>query len=264
MLGFPALVDEGTSVRLAVFDTEEKAQQTHRNGLMRLFALQLSAQVNAIEKLPGMRDLAMQFMSLGTEKELKAQLVNQALTRTCLALPLPTDEATFSARVDAARGRILLVAQEILRLVNVIIVEYSALQKKLNGMQRGFPLSCADIAAQVAALMQKSFISETPFERLQHYPRYLKAAQLRLEKARSDETREKRLLSEWQSLGRPWERERNALRQAGQTGLLADPFLEEFRWLLEELRVALFAQELKTPSPVSVKRLQKMWEGRVR
>ena len=72
------------------------------------------------------------------------------------------------------------------------------------------------------------------------------------------------LLSEWQSLGRPWERERNALRQAGQTGLLADPFLEEFRWLLEELRVALFAQELKTPSPVSVKRLQKMWEGRVR
>ena len=145
-----------------------------------------------------------------------------------------------------------------------ILTEYSSLQKKLQAMHKGFPLTCADITAQVAVLMQKPFISATPFERLQHYPRYLKAAQLRLDKARSDETREKRLLAEWQSLGRPWERERNALRQAGQTGLLADPFLEEFRWLLEELRVALFAQELKTPSPVSVKRLQKMWEGRHR
>ena len=65
-------------------------------------------------------------------------------------------------------------------------------------------------------------------------------------------------MADWQALGRPWERERLALAKSGQ----ADPFLEEFRWLLEELRVALFAQELKTPSPVSVKRLQKMWEGR--
>ncbi len=264
MIGFPALIDEGESVRLAAFDTEDKAQQVHRQGLMRLFALQLAAQVKAIEKLPGMRDLAMQFMTLGTEKELKEQLVQQALERTCLMDPLPADSAAFAARTEAARGRILLVAQEILRLVGVILTEYSSLQKKLQAMQKGFPLTCADITVQVAVLMQKSFISATPFERLQHYPRYLKAAQLRLDKARSDEPREKRLLAEWQSLGRPWERERNALRQAGQTELLADPFLEEFRWLLEELRVALFAQELKTPSPVSVKRLQKMWEGRHR
>jgi ATP-dependent helicase HrpA len=262
MIGFPALIDEGESVRLAAFDTEDKAQQAHRKGMTRLFALQLSAQVKAIEKLPGMRDLAMQFMTLGTEKELKEQLVQQALDRTCLMEPWPADATAFAARTEAARGRILLVAQEILRLLGVILSEHSALQKKLQAVQKGFPLTCGDISSQLAALMQKSFITATPFERLQHYPRYLKAAQLRLEKARNDEAREKRLLAEWQSLGRPWERERNALRQAGQTGLLADPFLEEFRWLLEELRVALFAQELKTPSPVSVKRLQKMWEGR--
>ncbi|HLA33780.1 MAG TPA: DUF3418 domain-containing protein, partial [Rhodocyclaceae bacterium] len=80
----------------------------------------------------------------------------------------------------------------------------------------------------------------------------------------NDPTREARLLVEWQHLAKPWQREYQAMRQAGLCGENVDAFLEEFRWLLEELRVALFAQELKTPSPVSSKRLQKMWEGRIR
>ena len=97
-----------------------------------------------------------------------------------------------------------------------------------------------------------------PWERLAHYPRYLKAIQLRLEKARANPARDTQLMNDWQALYKPFERER--LAQRG----VADPFFEEFRWLLEELRVNLFAQELKTPSPVSVKRLQKMWDGRPR
>jgi ATP-dependent helicase HrpA len=125
-------------------------------------------------------------------------------------------------------------------------------------MQKVFPQTCADIAAQAAALLAKNFIAATPYERLAHFPRYLKAATLRLDKARADTPRDIRLMTDWQTLARPWQRERNTMTQSGIT----DPFLEEFRWLLEELRVALFAQELKTPSPVSVKRLQKMWEGR--
>ena len=108
--------------------------------------------------------------------------------------------------------------------------------------------------------MTKDFVLATPFERLTHFPRYLRAGALRLDKARADATRDARLMADWQSLAKPWERERLALLKAGQR----DPFLEDFRWLLEELRVALYAQELRTPSPVSVKRLQKMWEGRVR
>jgi ATP-dependent helicase HrpA len=67
-------------------------------------------------------------------------------------------------------------------------------------------------------------------------------------------------MADWQALGKPWERERNVMLKSGQAG---DAFLDEFRWLLEELRVALFAQELKTSSPVSVKRLQKMWDARL-
>ncbi|MCF8197628.1 MAG: ATP-dependent RNA helicase HrpA [Sulfuritalea sp.] len=262
-VGFPALVDLGESVRLTAFDTEDKARTEHRRGMARLFALQLSAQVKAIEKLPGLRETALQFIVMGenagTEKELREQLVAVTLERTCLMDPLPTEKSAFAIRRDEARGRVLLVAQEILRLIGGILGEHAALGKKLASVQKAFPQACADIGAQLAELLPKRFIATTPFERLQHYPRYLKAINLRLDKARSDPARDARLMADWQALGKPWERERNAMLKSGQHG---DVFLDEFRWLLEELRVALFAQELKTSSPVSVKRLQKMWDGR--
>ncbi len=257
-VGFPALVDEGDSVSLRAFDTEPKAQAMHRKGLARLFALALNQQVKAIEKLPSLRDMAMQFMPLGTEKELKDALVEATLGRTCLMEPLPKEKSAFVTRCDEARGRILLVAQEIARLIATVLAEHAVLQKKLAPMQKAFPAASADIAAQAAALMHKGFITATPFERLQHYPRYLKAALMRLDKLRADPARDTRLLADWQGLARPFERERSQQLQSG----VADPFHAEFRWLIEELRVALFAQELRTPSPVSVKRLQKMWETR--
>ncbi|MDP1733171.1 MAG: ATP-dependent RNA helicase HrpA [Sulfuritalea sp.] len=259
-VGFPALVDMGESVRLTAFDTEDKARAEHRRGMARLFALQLAAQVKAVEKLPGLREVALQFVSLGTEKELREQLIAVTLERTCLMDPLPTENSAFAIRREAARGRILLVAQEILRLVGSILAEHAVLAKKLASLQNAFPQACADIGAQLAELMPKKFVATTPFERLQHYPRYLKAITLRLEKARSDPARDTRLMADWQALGKPWERERNAMLKSGQLG---DAFLDEYRWLLEELRVALFAQELKTSSPVSVKRLQKMWDTRL-
>ncbi len=262
--GFPALVDAGNGVRLTVFDTQEKAQAAHRQGLRRLFSLQLAAQVKAIEKLPGLRDMALQFMPLGTEKELKEQLVAATLERTCLLDPLPAEKSAFVTRREAARGRILLVAQELARLLATIIGDYALLHKKLTTLQKVLPATCADISAQLADLLRKQFVVATPFERLQQYPRYLKAASSRLDKARNDPAREARLLAEWQSLGKPWERERNALQKSTQAETMNDPFMEAFRWLLEELRVALFAQELRTPAPVSVKRLQKMWDERMR
>lgn len=260
VIGFPALVDEGDGVRLAVFDTEEKARVEHRQGLARLFALQLKAQVQAIEKLPALHNLALSFLPFGSEKELKAQIVAATLERCCLMPPLPKDEQSFNARREAAKGRLLLVAQEIVRLVAQILAEHAALQKKLASLQKALPQAHADIQTQLERLLERHFIVATAWERLQHFPRYLKAASLRCDKARNDPARDARWLEEWQSVAKPWQREWQRARESGRH----DAFLEEFRWLLEELRVALFAQELKTPTPVSVKRLQRMWEGRPR
>jgi len=260
VVGFPALTDEGDSVALRVFDTPEKAEAAHRAGLRRLFALELREQVKYIEKsLSGLRDMALLYMSLGTEAELKAQLVAATLGRTCMMAPLPRTAADFAARKEEGRSRITLVAQEIARLVGAILSEHASLQKKLAQL-KAYPAVVEDIKAQCAQLLQKQFVIETPFERLQHFPRYLKAAALRVDKLRADPARDDRLSKDYATLAKPFERERATMLKSGGS----DPALEEFRWLLEELRVALFAQELRTPSPVSVKRLQKFWESRQR
>jgi ATP-dependent helicase HrpA len=260
-MGFAALVDDSVSVSLRAFDTEDKAREMHRAGLRRLFALALKEQVKSIDKgLPGMRELAMQFMAMGTERELKDQLLATTLNRVCMSTPLPTNRGEFEARVAAVKPRFVLVANEIMRLVGAILTEQLALQKKLAAAQKVFGLAYADIAAQMERLLVKGFIVVTDYERLSQYPRYLKAANLRLEKMRADAARDSRLMGEWQTVAKPFEREyMQQLRNGG-----AEPFMQEFRWLLEELRVTLFAQELRTPSPVSVKRLQKMWDGRPR
>ncbi len=259
IVGFPALHDDGDSVSLRPYDTPEEAAGVHRKGLARLFALTLKDQVRAVEKLPGMRDLALAFIPFGTEAELKAQLVAATLARTCLLEPLPVDAAAFERRCAEAKPRITLVAQEFMRLAGQLIAEHAALQKRLSGL-RAFPEAVADIQAQVRELLPKDFLVVCPWDRLAQFPRYLKAAGVRLDKLRTNPARDTQLMNEWRSLAQPFERERLAKRKAG----VADPALEEFRWLLEELRVGLFAQELKTPMPVSVKRLQKIWDARPR
>ncbi|KYC29402.1 ATP-dependent RNA helicase HrpA [Sterolibacterium denitrificans] len=266
VVGFPALVDEESSVALRVFDTPEKARRQHRGGLARLFMLNAREQLKQLEKTlfgsPAFRDLALQCMALLDAEALRAQILGVALERSFLAEPWPAQASEFEARLKAGKPRLGLIAQEVLRLVGGIIQEYAGLQKKLAGLAKAYPAVVADIQAQCAALMGRNFISDTAFERLQQYPRYLKGAALRLDKLRNDPARDARLMNDWQALAKPWERERQMHLKAAAG--LPDPFFEEFRWLLEELRIALFAQELRTPSPVSVKRLQKSWEVRPR
>ncbi|GLT22491.1 ATP-dependent helicase [Zoogloea oryzae] len=259
IVGFPALHDDGASVSLRPYDTPEEAAKVHRGGLARLFALALSAQVKAIEKLPGIRELALQFISYGSEAELKAQLVTATLERCCLLEPLPTDADSFGKRCQEAKPRITLVAQELMRLTGQLIVEHATLTKRLAGLKT-FPDVVADINAQVGKLMPKHFLVALPYERIAQIPRYLKGATVRIDKLRNNPARDAELMADWKKLAQPFEREWLAKAKAGVT----DPQLEEFRWLLEELRVGLFAQELRTPMPVSVKRLQKIWESRPR
>ncbi len=259
LIGFPALHDDGDSVSLRPFDTEEEAARVHRKGLVRLFVLNLKEQVKAVERLPGLRPLSLQFMPFGTEAELKAQLVEATLIRTCLMAPLPVNPTDFNQRVLEAKTRVSLVAQELMRLVQTLLAEHASLQKRFANL-KGFPDLLADVQGQVGKLLPKDFLIAFPFEKLALFPRYLKAIDVRIEKMRNNPARDAQLMAEWKSLAGPWERERLAKLKAGVT----DPQLEEFRWLLEELRVGLYAQELKTPMPVSVKRLQKIWEARPR
>ncbi|WP_288093838.1 ATP-dependent RNA helicase HrpA [Thiomonas sp.] len=253
LIGFPALVDKGAAVDVEVFDTAEEAARLHRSGLRRLFALQLRDQIKHAEKnLPGFQQAAMQFMSLGTAELLRAQIVDAALDRAFLAEPLPADKSAFAQRLSEGKPRFQLLAAEMARLAAQILDEYAQVQKKLAAFKNQ-PALHADIRAQLQALLPPRFIAETPPAQIAHFPRYLQAIGRRLDKFRADPARDAQLSTQLAPWLTRWQRE-----AASYHGHLP-PRLQELRWLLEELRVSLFAQELRTPMPVSLKRLEKVW-----
>ena len=254
MIGFPALLDRGTHCDLEVFDDPNEAASLHRSGLRRLFAIQLKEQLKYLEKnVPGLQQMGMQFMVLGSQEELRDQIIQAGLSRACLQAPLPVNAAEFNARRDEGKARLNLLVNEIARLVGQILGEYQSLPKKLQAI-KAHAAAQADMQSQLQALVHKRFVADTEHAQLAHFPRYLKAVQVRLEKLRTDPARDVRLMAEWQQAAAPWQR-----TQKG--GARGDPKMQEYRWLLEELRVSLFAQELRTPMPVSAKRLQKVWES---
>ncbi|MBL8347323.1 MAG: ATP-dependent RNA helicase HrpA [Rubrivivax sp.] len=253
MVGFPALVDQGDAVAVEVFDEPEVAGRRHCIGLRRLFALQLREPLKFLEKnIPDLPAMAAQYMALGTLEELRAQIVDVALDRAFLADPLPTDEVGFRKRLEEGRARLNLIAQEVARQAATVLGEHAAALRKVRDSKP--PREVAeDVASQLQRLVGKRFLVETPWAQLQHLPRYLRAVVLRLDKLRGDPARDLARMAELRPLEQRWLRRQSDLRGA------AHARLAEYRWLLEELRVSLFAQELRTPQPVSAKRLDKVW-----
>lgn len=255
LIGFPALVDKTTCCDLEVFDDPNVAARTHRIGLRRLFMLQMRDQIKFVEKsIPNLQQMGMQFMSMGTQEELRDQIIAKAIDIACLQDPLPTDEASFNKRKDEGKSRIVLLVNEIARLVSQVLTEYHGLPKRLQGINQQV---AQDMQQQLQGLVHKRFLIENEFSQLAHFPRYLKAMNVRLEKLRADAARDAKAMAEWNQAAAPYQR----LMRDKAVGKNTDPKLVEYRWMLEELRVSLFAQELRTPMPVSVKRLTKVWES---
>ena len=263
LIGFPALIDSGDAVTIEVFDEPDMAATKHRAGLSRLFALQIKDAIKYLEKnLPDLQKMATSYMLVGraadnsgggTLEELREQILVVAMSRTFLLEPLPTCEAEFKKRLDEGRGRLTLIATEIARLAAGILLEFTSAQRKIKDTKNALDASI-DAAHQLQRLVPKRFLTATPYGQLQHFPRYLKAITARLEKWRSDPARDTSKMLEL----RP--QEQRYWRLVAERKGTTDARMQEFRWLLEELRVSFFAQELRTPQPVSIKRLEKVWQ----
>jgi len=257
--GYPALKDMGEHCIIEVFDEEEIARKVHLDGVLRLFNIALKEPLKYLTKnLIDFQKVAMLYMPLGSSEELQQQWIKLTLMRSALAAGLPTTQDEFNTKAQEARSRMNLIAQEIGKVLLIILNEYSALNKKLQALSKSFPECVADIQNQLNWLLPKGFLLKKPWEQLAHYPRYLKAAQIRLERVRNSVDRDKQLMKDVMDLQLHWVRASSQLK--GQE----DESLSQFAWQLQELRVSLFAQELRTPMPVSVKRLQKAWETMAR
>ncbi len=262
LIGFPALVDMGDAVSIEVFDEPDVAASKNRAGLRRLFALQIKDALKYLEKnIPDVQKMAVAYMLVGrspdgtgggTADELKTQIIDVALDRAFLLDPLPNDEATFKRRIEEGRGRLTLIANEVARLAGAILLEFGAATRKIKDTKNA-PDATADCTQQLQRLMPKNFMAATPWLQLQHCARYLKAVTLRLDKYRADPARDALRMAEIKP------QEQRYWRLVVERKGAQDARMLEFRWLLEELRVSFFAQELRTPQPVSIKRLEKAW-----
>lgn len=263
LFGYPALHDDGESVSIRVFDSPEAARDTHRQGLLRLFAIALHEPFKGFDKqLRKDSELGMRYMPLGDAAELAQQILWSALAQACLPesdKDWPRNAEAFAEAARRGRERFGLLIQELSRLVRSILDEWAAVRKKLP-TAKAWPKAVSDIEAHLARLITPTFVRDIGHDQLQHLVRYLKVHTVRLDRLKSGgapaQARDEAALADWSALWQSYERRARDLARAG----VQDERLNQFRWQLEELRVSLFAQELKTPLPVSVKRLEKAWQ----
>ena len=266
--GFPAILDRGQSVSIRVLDSAENAGRETGAGLRRLFMLRLSSDMRYLRRqLAGLDRMTLQYakaapppdgLKLVGRPELESQIVGLIVDLVFINdLPPIRDADTFEQRIAERKGLLMTRANEVLELVTDILGRYQSLRKSLaDATQVNWMDSLTDMRRQLDRLVYKGFLEATPLQRLEQLPRFLQAIQLRLEKLGHAPGRDRQRMREMEALYRQWQ-ERD--RQSRDKGAI-DPRLEEMRWMFEELRVSLFAQELGTAFPVSLRRMEKRWK----
>ncbi|MCX2796278.1 ATP-dependent RNA helicase HrpA [Microbulbifer thermotolerans] len=256
---YPTLIEAQDSVSLKLLDNPYEAQRQSRAGICRLALLHLPEPVKYLRKelLRG-KELGLSAADLGKREDVADDILLAAARE--LFWPdeqWPRTEADFLSALEKS-GELVSVAQEIADLLVKALAQLVPLRKLIK-QQKNLALAMAvgDIQQQLAGLFYRGFLFDTPLEWLRQYSRYLKGISLRLEKAALDPNRDRRLQAELYGTAEPYLAlaERHTPRS-----LAADTQLAQYRWMLEEFRVSLFAQTLKTLRPVSAKRLRKLWE----
>ena len=241
-------------IALRLFDTTEAAEQAHRQGVIELMKLQLKEQVKDLNKgIQGFTQAAMLLKHINADT-LRDDLTQAVCDRAFIGEDeLPRNEKAFKEQIKRARSRLPAVKEALSRYLQ----ETAAAYAELNGKLGKHPLTYL-LRQRLQTLLAAGFATRTPWAQWPRLPIYLKAMTLRLEKYSSNPARDAAREADIQELEQMWQEKTDSLIKQG---LPISDGLAGFKWMIEELRVSLFAQELKTPYPVSVKRLLKEWEG---
>ena len=263
LYGFPAVVDEGNTVGVRVFDTLEEARHKHPLGLARLFRLALAKELKYIKKnlvvnmqaerlyqqLPPHPFL---YPELQQGRELREDLLDRLMGALFLeGQPDLRNAADFEQRLKTHQGQLVLKADEMARTAQTLLQTCAELNTRLNTAKAA---AVPDIREQMAKLVYAGFWTTTPYIQLREIPRYLKAILNRLEKSAQDPQRDQK---QYQEIAPFLKKYWSLIEQSKGRRI---PEQQAFRWLLEEFRVSLFAQTLKTAVPVSAKRLEDAWK----
>lgn len=258
LVGYPALVDQGQSVAIRIFDTLEGAERSMRAGIRRLLCIALKDRIKQLEKQLLIKQTTILLMSgLIEPSQLKEDLTQAIIDQALIGDDsLPRNEQEFTAQATRARTRLGIVTQEMMELIAIIAQSCQELKKRLLTLDKSVVSLKLDLETQLHHLIYPGFLSATHWQYLHHFPRYLKGMILRFDKYHKNPRRDQEQTAHIITLWKQYEQRLHKHQQSG----ISDPNLEIFRWQLEELRISLFSQELKTPMPISVKRLQKLWE----
>ena len=257
---YPALTVQGQGVALQLFDTPFAAQQAMKLGLLRLCILSLPQQVRYLKKQHGLPEsVAVKFAPFGNRKALTDGLVDMAFYRAFVdGQPLVRSEQDFEQRLISGKSQLATAAADIEALFTSILERHHSVVAMMAGDQSPAKKATReDIKFQLQNLFPDHWIQRIPYSALLNYPRYLDAVEVRWQRLQGKIDRDHQLIDELQQL---WDQYQNRAHKHQKEGIL-DESLEQWRWALEEYRVSLFAQGVKTPYPVSFKRLQKMWQS---
>jgi ATP-dependent helicase HrpA len=260
---FPGIHDDGQSVSLRLFATAADAEAASRHGILRLFVLALPQQFRElVARARGDRELVLRGRELDADQDLAESVALAAFEGTFLphGQLLPSDAAGFRDRFQAGRGRMLDDGEAFIRLVREILALRAELRSRLAAGLTGPAAAeaAADLASQLDGLVHPGFLREVHAGRLQHYPRYLRAMLVRIERLAQGKGEARQLLELKPHLQRLAD-----ARARHWPGAEAERAVEDFRWMVEELRVSLFAQQLGTVGKTSGARLESQW-ARVR
>ncbi len=259
ILSWPALVDRGDSVAIELCDYPAESRLRHRLGVLRLVRLHNAQQVKYLRKqlLQG-NEYSLVLAATGLERgTLLEDLIDAAYVQAmALDADLPYDEAAFKAVLERGRGRVIENAnacETVLANTLRLLADVRHGLSTLAGPE--WAATRADIEAQLGRLLGAGFLRDTPAEWLAQYPRYLKALRHRVERLKGQHGKDLQHTALLQALSEPL-----AAAEAVRPGLvLSCPAAMQYRWMLEELRVSLFAQSLGTRLAVSRKRLEEQW-----
>jgi ATP-dependent helicase HrpA len=266
--GYPALVDQGSHVVVRVLDGLDAARHAHRLGLRRLLMLREAKTLRNLKKnVRGLQQMRLHYANLpeavtsrgAQPTEVLDEILATAFDRAFLEDAWSIrDRDGFEDCRERGRPRLGGLLLEISGQVATILAEAHRLRADLSAMnQANWQSSVADMREHLDRLVYRGFLQEMEPQQLANLPRYLRALTMRLEKLMGAAARDQQRMQEMSGIHGEWLQRQQLVQQQGTF----DPRLDEIRWMLEELRVSLFAQELKTARPVSIKRIRKRWES---